>query len=93
MYAILVNQLGLNPHFVLDEMQMYEVAPLIDKAHLKAIEQWKQTKLISYIIAQTNSTKKIDFDTFLKFSWEEEKEEISLEEIEKLREESKHIKL
>lgn len=40
-------------------------------------ESWEQARLISYLIAQTNSTKKLKLEDIIKFAWEqkEQKEE------------------
>jgi hypothetical protein len=42
----MVVELGLSPQYVLDEMQIYEMQPLINKAYLKSRESWEQTRLI-----------------------------------------------
>lgn len=42
----MVVELGLSPQYVLDEMEVYEMQPLIDKAYLKGRESWEQTRLI-----------------------------------------------
>ena len=39
-------------------------------------DSWEQTRLISYIIAQGNSTKKLNMTDILSFPWEKEQEEI-----------------
>lgn len=39
-------ELGLSPKYVLDEMALYEMQPLIEKAYLKNRESWEQTRLV-----------------------------------------------
>lgn len=39
-------------------------------------ESWEQTRMISYIVAQSNSTKKLNMTDILSFPWENEHEEI-----------------
>lgn len=52
-------------------MEEYEVIPLMKYLHLKNKESWEQSRMISYIIAQGNSTKKIKPTDIVKFPWEE----------------------
>lgn len=35
-------------------------------------ENWEQARLISYLIAQTHSSKKLKVEDIIKFSWEKE---------------------
>lgn len=53
-------------------MKMYEIAAVMKYQYLKDKESWEQTRLISYIIAQTNSTKKIKLTDIIEFPWEKE---------------------
>lgn len=79
---------GLSPSYVLDEMQFYEIKPLITKAYLKDKESWEQTRLLGYILAQSNSKKKLKPTDILKFPWDEEKKgdtSISNEDVERLK--------
>lgn len=85
MYSILTVQLGLNPHFVLDEMEMYEIIPLIENSHLHSKEGWEQARMISFILAQSNSTKQLSMDDFITFPWEKEQEVVDEDEIERTR--------
>ena len=54
---------------------MYELEVILDNLHLKHKQNWEQTRLIAYIIAQSNSTKKINITDVVKFSWDAEKDE------------------
>ena len=54
---------------------MYELEVILDNLHLKHKQNWEQTRLIAYIIAQSNSTKKINITDVVKFSWDNEKNE------------------
>ena len=38
---------------------MYELEPLISNIHKKNKESWEQARLVSYMIAQCNSSKKL----------------------------------
>ena len=47
---------------------------------------WEQARLISYLIAQTNSTNKLKLTDILKFNWEDEVDtSISNEDVERLK--------
>lgn len=58
----------------MDEIQQYEIKSLMDYGYYKHKEDWEQTRLISYLIAQTNSKKKLKLQDIIKFSWETEHE-------------------
>ena len=72
-------------------MQPYELEAVIENYHKKHKESWEQARLISYITAQVNSTKKLKPTDIIKFSWDEEhkSEEADWNEIKAMRE---HIK-
>lgn len=65
-------QLGISPEYVLDRMEMYEVRVLLKNMHLKSKESWEQTRLMSYMTAQTNSTQKMEVKDIMTFPWEKE---------------------
>lgn len=56
-------------------MQLYELEVILDNLHLKHKQNWEQTRLLAYIQAQSNSTKKINITDVIKFSWDNEKDE------------------
>lgn len=74
---MLVMEGGLNPKYVLDEMEQYEIAPLILNLHKKNKESWEQTRMLGFIIAQTQSTKKIKPEDIIKFPWDNEESHIT----------------
>ena len=69
MYALIVLEAGIAPDYFLDRMQMYEV-----KAVLENLQHKNKARMISYIIAQTNSTKQLSPTDIMKFDWDEAKE-------------------
>jgi len=86
----LVLQCGIDPGYVLDEMQFYEVEALIENLWMKDKESWEQARTISYVTAQCQSTKKLDMKEMMTFPWEKgEKIEDNPEELEAVREEMK----
>ena len=59
MYALIVLEAGIAPDYFLDRMQMYEVKAVLENLQHKNKTGWEQARMISYIIAQTNSTKQL----------------------------------
>ena len=92
---MLVLEGGLSPEYVLDKMEQYEIAPLVSKLYLKNKESWEQTRLLGYITAQTQSTKKLKPTDIMKFPWEEVEvnTKVSNEDRERLIEKAKNFKL
>ena len=87
-YACLTMGLGFEPHYVLDEMTVYEREAAFKYAHYRHKEMWESGRLISYVIAKSNGSKAASVTDFMSFPWEEEQsesqpEELSQEEIEK----------
>ena len=72
-------------------MQMYELEPLIANIHKKNKESWEQTRLLAYITAQVNSTKKLKPTDIISFSWDNEVSDtaISNEDVQRLKNKAK----
>ena len=51
-------------------MEQYEVELLITNLQNKNKESWEQTRLLAYITAQINSTKKMKPTDIIKFPWD-----------------------
>ena len=51
---------------------MYELEPLVSSIYRKNKESWEQTRLLAYITAQVNSTRKLQPSDIVSFSWDEE---------------------
>lgn len=49
---------------------MYEIKPLITHLHFKSRDSWEQARLISYVIAQVNSRKKLNPTDIITFDWD-----------------------
>ena len=84
------------PYF-LDELQFYELDVLTENLQLSYRQSWEQTRQISYITAQTQSSKRLKPTDIMKFSWDGEtkttsgKTGITKEEIERLKQKAKQI--
>lgn len=71
---------------------MYELEPLISNIHKKNKESWEQTRLLAYITAQVNSTKKLQPTDIISFSWDEDstgETTISNEDVQRLKQKAK----
>lgn len=78
-------------------MQTYEVNDIIEGLQYTDRNLWETSRMNSYILAQVNSKKKLSPTDIIKFSWENNEEakeiEISNEDIKRLKEKSKKIKI
>lgn len=96
MYAILVLKHGLDPEYVLDRMEMYEIRALMKYEYFTKKDEWEQSRLIAWIIAQVNSKNRLKMEDVTKFYWETEEEEkdtsMSREDLVRLREKAEEYK-
>lgn len=67
---MLILELKLSPEYVLDKMEIYEVKAFIKYKYFIYKEAWEQTRMLSYIIAACNSTKKLKITDIIKFPWD-----------------------
>ena len=51
-------------------MKPYELSIICDSLHLRNKDSWEQARMIAYIMAQVNSTKKLKPTDIIKFGWE-----------------------
>lgn len=84
-------QCGIDPGYVLDRIQTYEIEALIENLWMKDKTSWEQTRTVGYITAQCQSTKKIDPKQMMSFPWEGDNsdEEITADEREEILKEMK----
>lgn len=63
----------------------------MDYEYLAYKDSWEQSRLVAYMIAQTNSTKRLKLTDILKFHWEENNADtaISTADVNRLREKAK----
>lgn len=74
MYARVVGEGGVDPGYFLDKMSFVEVSCFLDGLNRRNRESWEQTRIVSYIIAQANSTKKLEQSDILCFPWDEKED-------------------
>lgn len=71
---------------------MYELSVILESLHLRQRDSWEQTRMISYIIAQSNSSKTLKLTDIMKFEWDQETEDndtkITKEDIERIKQKS-----
>ena len=75
-------------------MSFIEVESFLDGLNRRNRESWEQTRLLGYIIAQSNSTKTLKQTDILRFPWdEEEKKDTSVtnEDMKRLRSKAKAL--
>lgn len=74
-------------------MKPYELSIICESLHLRHKDSWEQARLIAYVTAQANSTKKLKPSDIIKFGWEqtEDKQDstqsnsITLEDFERIK--------
>ena len=71
-------------------MEPYEMNSALKYSYYSHKDSWEQARFIAYVVAQTQSTKKINMEDMLKFYWEKDNEEnsdtsITKEQIEMLK--------
>lgn len=75
-------------------MTFAEVESFLEGLNRRNRDAWEQTRLLGYIIAQSNSTKTLKQTDILRFPWdEEEKKDTSVtdDEMKRLRAKAKEI--
>lgn len=72
MYAILTLSMKFPPDYVLDRMEMYEVRTAFKYQYYSVKDSWEQARLITYMTAAVNSTKKLNVTDIMQFPWEED---------------------
>ena len=55
----------------MDDMRFYELSPILKNMNVSVKNDWEIARQISYIIAQTQSTKKIKPSDIMHFPWDE----------------------
>lgn len=82
------------PYF-LDEMKKYELFTILPMLEYAEKQTWEQTRTIAYMVAQSNSAKKLKPTDILKFSWDVEKEtkntKVTKEDVERITRKAKEI--
>ena len=74
-------------------MKPYELVIICDSLHLRVIDSWEQARLISYVIAQGKSTKRIKPTDIINFGWEQtednkpivQSKELTLNDVEQIK--------
>lgn len=76
-------------------MEFFEIRALMKYQYYAHKDNWEQARLISYLVAQTNSKKKLKLSDIMEFPWDRDnefaKQQVSNEEISKLRNEAKNV--
>lgn len=96
MYSRVCGECGVSPDYFLDRMTLTEVRYLLEGYERRKRDAWEQTRILGYITAQVNSTKKLKQTDILSFPWDQEvikKKVVSVpdSEIERLRNKAKQV--
>ncbi|WP_244205932.1 hypothetical protein [Parabacteroides acidifaciens] len=87
---MMVIEVKLDPGYVLDRMEFYEIEAILEKLHCVNRDSWEQARLISYVMAQSNSTKQLKPTDLIKFPWDDKNDNtgntsVNTEDMERLR--------
>lgn len=90
---MIVIECGIDPDYFLDKMQWYEVEACLNGLENKDKTSWEQTRFLSYMIAQVNSSKKLKPTDILSFKWDEIKVDTSIsnEDVQRLKDKAKQL--
>lgn len=73
---------------------MYEVRAIMNHQHYAHKDDWEQARLVAYIVAQCNSTKKLKLQDISRFYWEEPEADedtyMSTSDLQRLRDKAKY---
>ena len=58
-------------HYFLEDMKYYELKPILKNLNVSVKNDWEIARQVSYIIAQSQSTKKIKPSDIMQFPWDE----------------------
>ena len=77
----------------MDQMEFYEIDVILETLHYRHRDSWEQTRMICYVLAQSNSTKTIKPTDIIRFPWDTEMFEsgdtlVKAEDIERLKKKS-----
>jgi len=91
-------EMGYSPSYFFDEMTFLELAIICDNLQYRYRDSWEQTRLLAYIQAQSNSTKKLKPTDIVKFQWDEQGEKtqpsvITETDIQRLKEKAKAFEM
>ncbi len=68
-------ELGLNPEYILDRAEFYEICALMKSNYKKHKDLWEAARLISFVVAQCHSyKKKLQLHDIVTFPWEADDE-------------------
>lgn len=89
---MIVGECGISPSYFLDQMTVCEVELFLDGYKRRCVESWEQTRMIAYIIAQCNSTKKIKLTDIIRFDWDNKIDNtMNEEDIQRMKEKAKQM--
>lgn len=93
MFRLLVIERGFDAEYFMDRMKVYEALECLASLHYGKKEEWEQARFIAYMVGQVNSTKTLKLTDIIRFPWDEDVEEVVIDEneIKRLQERTKLI--
>lgn len=98
LYRLVVIELHYQPEYFFDKMEIYELDSVLKHYPYRFKSECEMARNIAYIIAQSNSTKKLKPNDIMKFVWddnkilnEEKRKELSEEDIALYRKKAQEI--
>lgn len=64
--------MGIDPSYVLDRMEVYEVRALMKRQHLRHRENWEQARMLAFVTARCAGSKIRDSKELMAFPWDNE---------------------
>lgn len=64
--------MGIDPGYVLDEMEFYEASALFSHRHLRCRESWEQARMLSFVTARCAGAKVKGLKDIFTLPWDEE---------------------
>lgn len=64
--------MGIDPSYVLDRMEMYEVRALMKHSSKRNRDSWEQTRMLAFVMARCAGAKNLDrIQDIMRFPWED----------------------
>lgn len=76
----MVLSLGIDPGYVLDRMEIYEVGALLDYQHLRNRDSWEQTRMQAFVAAKCAGAKINGIKEIFSLPWDKEEEKAQVQE-------------
>lgn len=83
--------MGIDPGYVLDRMEIYEMHALMEHRHQRHRESWEQTRMLAFIMANCAGAKLQELKDIFRLPWDDKNDDgekpdttITREDVERL---------